>query len=161
MTGPTTLAHNLPHQTTSFIGRQTEIGEIGRLLDSPTCQLLTLVGPGGIGKTRLAIEVAREQQQKFPDGVWFVSLAPLTAPDQIATAIVNALNIQVGGQPLLEEILKFLQNSQLLLILDNFEHLLAGVNLIESILTAAPSVKVLVTSRITLNMQAEWVQAVK
>lgn len=155
-----TELHNLPHLTTSFIGRQAEIDEIGRLLDTPVCQLLTLVGPGGMGKTRLAIEIARERQEKFAHGVWFVSLAPLTAHEQIPAAIVKALEIQIGGQSALDEILKFLKHKQLLLVLDNFEHLLEGTSVIEAILTAAPGVKIVVTSRITLNMQAEWAQSV-
>lgn len=83
--------HNLPRQMTSFVGRESEIDDILALLDSPNCQLLTLVGPGGVGKTRLAVEIARRKLDDFPDGVWYVPLQPLTSADQIATAIVKAI----------------------------------------------------------------------
>ncbi len=155
------VAHNLPPQTTSFIGRQSELAQIIARLNDPACQLLTLVGSGGIGKTRLALEVARREQEHFPDGVWFTSLAPLTAPEQLAAAIGTTLHIQPSG--LLtpeEELLHFLQNKKLLLVLDNFEHLMGGVDLVDDLLVAAPEVQVLITSRATLNLSAEWVQPV-
>ena len=153
--------HNLPNLTTSFVGRLTEIAAISTLLDTPGCRLVTLFGPGGVGKTRLAIEVARQKQERFPDGVWFVALAPLTSPDQIPAAILKELQSQLMGEvSSSQELITFLRGKELLLVLDNFEHLLTAVRLIEDILIAAPQVKVVVTSRATLNIQAEWVQPV-
>lgn len=155
------VTHNLPRQATSFIGRLEEIAHINALLDSSTCQLLTLVGSGGIGKTRLALQIAQQKLAAFPHGVWFVPLAPLSSPDQIPAAIAKALQIQISGQfSPNHELLNFLSGKQLLLLLDNFEHLLPGANFVEDILITAPAVKILVTSRAALNLQAEWVQII-
>ena len=93
------VAHNLPSFPTSFIGRADEIADLGSLLDNPDCQLLTLVGPGGIGKTRLAVEVARAKLDSFPDGVYFVPLQPLQAADQVLSAVIDTLSLQVREAP--------------------------------------------------------------
>lgn len=155
------VPHSLPGQATSFIGRKSEIARIVTLFDDPACHLLTLVGPGGIGKTRLALEVAQYEREHFPDGVWFVSLVALTNPDQTATAIGMTLQVQSSSSLAPEEeLLQFLHDRQLLLVLDNFEHLMGSVDLVDAIVRAAPAVRVLITSRASLNLQAEWVQPV-
>ncbi|MBC7809825.1 MAG: hypothetical protein H7175_01690 [Burkholderiales bacterium] len=151
-------APNLPAHPTPFIGRAKELAEIATLLANPDCHLLTLVGPGGIGKTRLALNTAREHQSAFSDGVYFVALQPLSSPDFIISAIAEAITFQfyTGGEPE-QQLLDYLGDKSLLLVLDNFEHLLADVSIVNDILTTAPSVKLLVTSRERLNLIEEWV----
>ncbi len=152
-----TPAHNLPVAPTPFVGRTRDLADILSRLQ--TVRLLTLVGPGGMGKTRLALEAGRQQLSTYSDGVWFVALAALTSPTAIASAIVTALGATVqGGEP--RTILgQLLQQKHLLLILDNFEHLLAGstegVALIIELLQNAPQVRFLVTSRERLNVRGE------
>ncbi|MEZ4671226.1 MAG: LuxR C-terminal-related transcriptional regulator [Anaerolineae bacterium] len=147
--------HNLPPQPTPFIGRDHELADIARLLADPTCRLLTLVGPGGMGKTRLAIEVARCHE--MPDGAFFVPLQPLTTAEFIVHAIAEAVSIQFfqADDPK-QQLLSSLQNKAALLLLDNFEHLLDGVGLLSDMLSTAPGIKLLVTSRERLNLQEEW-----
>jgi len=132
------------------------------VLDDPACQLLTLVGPGGIGKTRLAIQIAAQKLNDFADGVYFVSLAPLNTPDNLITTLANALRFSIheGGAPK-QQVLEYLREKDLLLLFDNFEHLLDGVDLVADILENAPTVKILVTSRETLNLQQEWVRHIE
>ena len=147
----------LPVQATTFVGRVTELAEIDALLGDPACRLLTLVGPGGIGKTRLAIEVAADCAERFDDGVYFVPLQPLDSPEFIVSAIADVLSFRFSseGDPggLL---LQYLREKALLLVLDNFEHLLDGAELLTEILKATPDVKFLVTSKEVLNLQEEW-----
>lgn len=151
-------AHNLPPQPTPFIGREQELAQIAGRLANPVCRLLTLVGPGGIGKTRLALQAATEQIGHFAQGVYFVSLAPVGAPDQIASAIAGALKISFYGPEAPEvQIVGYLREKHVLLVLDNFEYVLGGIGLLSDILTSAPQVKLLVTSRERLNLQEEWV----
>ena len=140
--------HNLPSQPTPFIGREPEIAELVNLLENPDCRLLTLVGSGGMGKTRLSIEAALRVVQNFEHGVVFVPLAPLNSATDIVPTVINVLGIHIGdeGTPH-EELVKFLSQRDLLLIMDNFEHVLDGVDLIADILQEAPTVKVLATSR--------------
>lgn len=148
--------HRLPSQPTLFIGRENELAEITNLLQTPDCRLLTLVGPGGIGKTRLAIELAR--QFASSDNIYFVALLPLTAPDYMIPAIAEALDISLSGkEEPKKQLLHFLSERRLLLLLDNFEHLLDGANLLVEILECAPEVKLLVTSREPLHLREEWV----
>ncbi len=166
------VVHNLPSQAAPFIGRVDELAEITRLLADPACRLLTLVGPGGIGKTRLAIEAARiivggvgtrqtVSEQLFPNGVHFVPLQPLTSPDFIVPAIVEALGFQFYGQSdPRQQLLDYLQEKSLLLVVDNFEHILDGALLVDDILAHAPGMKLLVTSRERLNLVEEWVYEV-
>lgn len=152
------VSHNLPPQPTPFIGRQTQKEILAEKLTDPTCRLLSLVGPGGIGKTRLAIEVASVHVKRFKDGAWFVPLAPLSSADLIVSAVADALRFSFYGptDPKLQ-LLDYLRNKELLLVIDNFEHVLSGTGLVADILQAAPRVKVLATSRERLNLQAEWV----
>src|SRR5262245_59034405 len=126
------LAHNFPAQPTPFVGRETELAEIANLLANPMCRLLTLVGPGGIGKTRLALEAAHGQATlsatAFRDGICFVPLQPLTSPEFIVPAIAEGVHFQFypGGEPKLQ-LLGYLREKFLLVVMDGFEHLLDGV----------------------------------
>jgi predicted ATPase len=118
----------LPAQLTSFIGRESEVNKLAELLARSDCRLLTLIGPGGIGKTRLALEVAaaalRARPGAFVDGVVFVPLAPISTPAALVGAIAAALGIALQGGDPLSVLFQVLRQKQLLLILDNFEHLL-------------------------------------
>ncbi len=155
----TQVVHNLPPQHTSFVGRERELAEISRLLcDEPDCRLLTLVGPGGIGKTRLALRAAEHALKAFPAGVYFVSLVDVSSPEFLIGAIADALSISCSddaGDPN-GRFFHCLREKKMLLILDNFEHLLAGVDLISEMLVRAPRLKLLITSRARLNLQEEW-----
>ena len=146
----------LPRFATPFIGRQDEIAQLVDLLNRDTCHLLTLTGPGGSGKTRLAIEVA--QTLTFDDGIYYVPLQPLRSAENIITAIIEALPLQLRehDNPR-QRLLSYMDERSLLLVLDNFEHLLDGVDVVLDILAAAPQVQLLVTSRERLNLQAEQV----
>ncbi|MBN1283799.1 MAG: protein kinase [Anaerolineae bacterium] len=153
--------HNLPAQSTPFIGRRTELREIAERLDDPACRLLTLIGPGGGGKTRLAIQTAAEKLDEFPHGAYFVSLASLTCTDYLVTTVAEALRFTFEGQDEpLAELVNYLRGKRLLLIMDNFEHLLDGSALLGEILSAAPGVKAIATSRERLNIQGEWLYTV-
>ena len=152
---PRALRSNLPSPHTSFVGRDAELAQITARLREPACRLLTLAGPGGIGKTRLALSVAASLSDAFADGVYFVPLAPTSAPQYMAAAIAGALGYaQAEGDPA-AVVLHHLRGKTLLLVLDNVEHLLAGADLLLEILAAAPAVKLLVTSRERLALQAE------
>lgn len=157
----------LPIQPTPFIGRENELEELGALLTDPTTRLVTILGPGGIGKTRLAVETARLQRKAFADGVYFVSLASLDDPNLIATPIANVLNFSFRRPEQPEEnqpeqqLLVHLRDKQLLLVLDNLEHLLDGPPLIAEILQAAPEVTMLTTSRERLGLRGETVYAAR
>jgi len=149
--------HNLPPQPTPFVGREDELAQIAELLADPACRLLTVVGPGGMGKTRLAIQAGEEQVRRFEDGVYFVSLIPLGSPDLLAPIIIEALGVfRDDSKDLRTQLLDALRDRQMLLILDNFEHLLEGVGLVARMLAEAPGLKLLATSRERLNLREEW-----
>ncbi|MBN1565288.1 MAG: AAA family ATPase [Anaerolineae bacterium] len=150
-------AQHLPVALTPFVGRETDLAEIARLLTDPACRLLTLVGPGGIGKTRLSQEAARQNLHLFHDGVYFVGLQALSSPDFIVSAMADALEYEISPHDPQDQLLDFLQTQNLLLVMDNFEHLLAGVSIISDLLASAPHIKILATSREKLNIQGEWV----
>ncbi|MFZ0547186.1 MAG: tetratricopeptide repeat protein [Candidatus Promineifilaceae bacterium] len=151
-------AYYLPRQFTQFVGRRDEISAIIERLANPDCALLTITGAGGMGKTRLAIEAARQQIGNYEDGIWFVSLAPVQAIDDIAAAIAAALPMPPFSSGDIErQLLNYLNSKQALLIIDNFEHLLAGADFMRTLLQQAPRVKILATSRERLNLKAEWV----
>ncbi len=146
----------IPAVSTSILGRDVEIGEVKQLLRDS--RLVTLTGPGGIGKTRLAIQVAAELAESAPGGVHFVELAPLSAPEFLVPAIAEAAGLQFsGGSAPRQQLLDFLRDRQLLLVLDNFEHLVAGEELVGDLLRAAPRVRVLATSRERLSLREEAV----
>ncbi|GAB4436320.1 MAG: hypothetical protein OHK0015_28000 [Chloroflexi bacterium OHK40] len=147
----------LPQQPTPLFGRANEVAALMRLLDDPACRLITLSGPGGIGKTRLAIEVAAQVRSQYADGVAFAALQHVPSASLLASAIADALRLPLQGQAdAATQLLQALHDRQLLLVLDNFEHLLDGADLLLGILRAAPEVTVIVTSREVLNLREEW-----
>jgi predicted ATPase/transcriptional regulator with XRE-family HTH domain len=151
----------LPVPATTLFGRDQELTQISQLLHDPHCRLLTLTGPGGIGKTHLAIEAATQQQAGFADGAAFVPLAPLVGREQTITTIADSLGLVLyTASDRAEQLIAALHAKQLLLLLDNFEHLLAEpacVALVGDLVRGAPALKLLVTSREPLRLQAEWV----
>jgi len=154
----TAPADGLPSRHTSFIGRVAERARIAASLHDPACRLLTLVGPGGGGKTRLALQVAAEQGAAFAHGSHVVALAPLSAAAFVVPAIAGALGYRfVGPSEPQAQLLAYLRDKELLLVLDNFEHLPAAIDLVLALLERAPRVKLLVTSRQRLALQAEYV----
>jgi predicted ATPase/DNA-binding CsgD family transcriptional regulator len=149
---------HLPPQATSFIGRNRELVDIAALLANPNCRLLTLIGAGGIGKTRLALQAAGDLVAHFPHGACLVPLASVGSVELLAAAFINALQMTPNGSDDLRlQLIRFLSQKHMLLVLDNFEHLLDGVSLLTDVLRAAPGLKLLVTSRERLNVQEEWV----
>jgi len=176
--------HNLPAEVTSFVGREEELAALARRLADPHCRLVTILGPGGIGKTRLALRAAAQQVHAFLHGVYFVPLADLTTAALLAPAIAEALGLTLQSREKpLRQLLHFLRQKELLLVLDNFEHLLSpsprqgesrgrgppsprqgeergagkALALVLEILREAPGVKLLVTSRERLKVRQEWV----
>lgn len=146
----------LPLQPTSFIGREREVSATTSLLLQPETRLVTLTGPGGVGKTRLAIETARRSASAFPDGVVFVDLSAVSAPDQVVPAIATALELQANsGAAALDELAQGLQDKGMLLVLDNLEHLIAVGPDISTLVDRCPHLNVLATSRQILQLRAE------
>ncbi len=154
--------HNLIAPVTPYFGREDDLAAVRVHITNRDYRLVTLVGEGGIGKSRLALEVAWQLRDQFADGVWFVPLAGLESranlQDVIATAVLQTLDQPLAGQQSAKaQLLAFLRERQLLLVLDNFEHLLDGAELVLDLLQQAPGVCVICTSREPLNFQAEWV----
>lgn len=152
---------NLPTAGTSFVGREEELGEIDRLLDEPGCRLLTLVGPGGTGKSRLALEAAGRRIEHYPHGVHYIPLAGVPEPDLLAPAVAEGLQFQVdfahSAIPARDQLVDYLRERTALLVLDNFEHLLDARDVVTQIIERAPQVEMLTTSRERLQVQSEWV----
>jgi predicted ATPase/DNA-binding SARP family transcriptional activator len=150
--------HNLPLNPTPFIGREDELRRLATFLGDPGTRLLTIVGPGGIGKTRLALAAASAlSPSRFKDGVYFVSLTPLDEPEAMLSLIAETVGypLQSDGRPPAQQLCDYLRRQSLLLILDNFEHLLAGTTFVAELLSQAPQVTVLATSRERLNLYEE------
>src|SRR5918995_1554349 len=156
LNAPGHLPHNLPTHPTPFLGREREVEEITVLLLRPEVRLVTLTGPGGVGKTRLGTRVAAESLESFPDGAFMVDLARLTDPDLVPSATATALGLrEQSGQTLAQTLADYLRERKILLLFDNFEHVLPAATLVADLLAAAPSLKVLATSRARLGLQAE------
>src|SRR5215212_595421 len=150
-----TPRHNLPSPRSSFVGRERETEEIEREL--AMTRLLTLTGVGGSGKTRLALKVARDLVEAYPDGVWLVELAPLSEQALVPKAVAEALEVLERPQePLVDTLRDVLGDRQLLLVLDNCEHLLeAAARLVDALLDSCPRVRILATSREALGVEGE------
>lgn len=146
-----------PRSSAIFIGRETELAQVAQRLADPHCRLLTITGPGGIGKTGLALQTARAHTALYEDGAAFVNLAPLTSVDLLVPAMAAALELSLTGGDPIDQLVAALAEKEILLVLDNFEHLIAGADLLSEILANAPGAKMLVTSRERLNLQEEWV----
>jgi len=172
------VRNNLPAQTTGFVGREKETAEVARLLADPSARLITLLAPGGMGKTRLAVEIGMQavkqastssgttrvrstrsnRIQSFTGGIFFISLARLVDVSPLVNTIADAVGLNfTPGQDPKTQLLDYLREKPLLLIMDTCEHLLAGVSLFTEILQAAPRVKIIATSRAKLNLQGETV----
>ncbi len=149
--------HNLPAQTTPFVGREKEIDDLTRLLDDSDIRQITILGPGGMGKTRLALEVAEQHIPNFADGVYFVPLAYVNTPEDIPLTIAEQIGFRLerADQAVETQFFEFMRPKSLLLVLDNLEHLLESAQLLSEILHHAPQVKILVTSREKLNLTGE------
>jgi predicted ATPase/class 3 adenylate cyclase len=148
------VPNNLPTQLTSFVGREKELAEGRKLLESS--RLLTLTGPGGTGKTRLSLQIAAEASDLFKHGVFFVALAPVTDPGLVASTILDALAVtDAGADPPEQRLVTYLRDKELLLVLDNFEQIMTAANLVSDLLKAGPAVKVIATSRASLHVYGE------
>ncbi|MBK8025556.1 MAG: AAA family ATPase [Chloroflexi bacterium] len=155
-------SHNLPAPTTQFFGRSDEIAQLRRLLDDKSNRLITLIAAGGMGKTRLALATAESCLAAFSDGVYFMPLSALRTPDQLLPLIADTIGLQITADQRTsqQQLAHFLRDRHLLLILDNFEHLLNGVELLIDLLEAAPHLRLLLTSRERLNVRCETLFAV-
>jgi predicted ATPase/DNA-binding SARP family transcriptional activator len=148
--------NNLPAQSTPFVGRQAELVELTRLLLDDDNRLVTILGTGGMGKTRLALEIATKQLGQFPHGVFYIPLARLHSVDSITSAVAEAMDFSFYERSAPhQQLLNALRSKDILLILDNIEHLLESSQWVNEVLKVAPNVKILATSRIKLNLQAE------
>ena len=152
---------NLPAPRTSFVGRADELESIDGMLNDPDCRLVTLVGPGGVGKTRLALEAAARRIDRYQHGVHFVPLVGVPAPELLAPALAESLQFQPDNAhsaiSARDQLLDYLRERAALLVLDNFEHLLDARDLVTEVIEQAPQVELLTTSRERLQVQSEWV----
>ena len=160
--GQKPVHHNLPVHRSAFFGRHQEIAEIQNHLLNSSARLVSIIGPGGIGKTSLGIAVGAEIASHFPQGVFLVSLAPMETADQILIALAEVLGVQnlIAENPK-QQLLNYLKRKKMLLIFDNYEHLLPDVNLLAEIVENAPDVQMIVTTRKRLNLGAELVYTLK
>jgi DNA-binding SARP family transcriptional activator/predicted ATPase/Tfp pilus assembly protein PilF len=150
------LPHNLPADLTPFLGRKAELEQLNQLLTTDAIRLISIVGMGGMGKTRLALAASRQQIGNFYDGIFFVSFAQIDSPDNIPNAIADAIGFQFySSEASQQQLANYLRQKQMLLLLDNFEHLISGSGVVAEILTAAPHIKIMVTTRQQLRLQGE------
>jgi predicted ATPase/class 3 adenylate cyclase/DNA-binding CsgD family transcriptional regulator len=148
--------NNLPIQLTPLIGREKEGAAVQNLLQREDVRLMTMTGPGGTGKTRLGLQVAAELSDLFADGVYFVNLAPLSDPTLVVSTIAQVIDLkETGEQPLLDLLTGYLQDKQLLLLLDNFEQVAGAALQVADLLVACPKLKIIVTSRAVLHIRGE------
>lgn len=152
----------LPTPLTPFIGREVELAQLNSRMANPDCRLLSLVGPGGIGKTRLALQFATQPRDLFPDGIYFAPLAAARSPDVVLATVAEVLQIAFyDHESPRAQLVNYLRERALILILDNFEHLLDARDIVLEIVQQAPRVKVLVTSIERLNLPGEWLVQVR
>jgi predicted ATPase/class 3 adenylate cyclase len=152
------IANNLPVQLTDFVGRQVELEDAKRLVSES--RLVTIIAPGGMGKTRLAIQAAADLSYHFPDGLFFVDLTPISSPSDIIQTVAESLRIALStGEDPLAQLLTYLRTKRLLLVFDNFEHVVDGAAIVGEILKGAPEIRVLATSRTKLDVLGENVMA--
>ncbi|MEO0225463.1 MAG: tetratricopeptide repeat protein [candidate division WOR-3 bacterium] len=150
--------HNLPVQSTPFIGREKEVKEIIATIRRQECHILTLIGPGGIGKTRLALQAGAECIEDFKNGVYYIPLAPLGSVNFLILSIAEILKFTFySNEEIKDQIMNFLREKEMLLIMDGFENFLEAATLLVEILQNAPRIRILVTSRERLNLQGEWI----
>ena len=153
---PSTIVPDLPIPPTPLVGREREVVAARSLLEEGGARLVTLTGPGGVGKTRLALEMAGGAGDLFPDGAVFVALAPVSDPGLVMSTVAQVLGLrEAGGKPVRELVHEYLGDKRLLLVLDNLEHLLEAAPEIAGLLAACPSPKVLATSRAPLRLRGE------
>ncbi len=158
---PAVLSRPLPAQPTPLIGREHEVAVAEEMLLRDDVRLLTLTGPAGVGKTRLALALAERVQDRFEDGAVFVDLSPLRDPRLVPATIARALGLQTAaGRPVVEALADFMRHQQLLLVLDNFEHLLAAGPRLADLLASCRMLTMLVTSRAALHLRWEHVSPV-
>src|SRR5262249_29287480 len=152
---------NLPAQLTPLIGREQAVEQLCALLRAPEVRFVTLTGPGGSGKTRLALQVAAELLDELADGVYFVDLAPICDPSLVVSTIAQTLGVyDMGGQSIKDRLINYLREKHLLLLLDNFEQVVAAAPVVTDLLTSCPRLRVLVTSREVLRVRGEHEVAV-
>jgi predicted ATPase/class 3 adenylate cyclase len=152
---------NLPALTSTFIGREHELAEVESLLVRPDVRLLTITGPGGAGKTRLALQVAGDLHERFSSGVFFVSLAPIRDWELVVPAIARALGLrEYPGETMLGTLTEYVRDRELLLVLDNLEQVVAAAPVVTGLLASAPGLRVLATSRVSLNLSGEFTFAI-
>ncbi|MCB9134974.1 MAG: tetratricopeptide repeat protein [Anaerolineales bacterium] len=146
-------SHNLPEPLTSFIGREDETGQLTRCLSNPICRLITLIGPPGAGKTRLAVHVAKATLERFTDGIWFIPSETVHPAGGLMPAIAKTIGFGGDGQTVRSALLQYLQSKKMLILLDGFEQLKQGSGSLLEVLGRAPDVKIMITSRERLNYQ--------